>query len=53
MGINGYIPVSGSLGGVGQRTKKVIVDSGKNIHLMSRKELSERNARAAEMNETK
>ena len=33
MGINGYTPVPGTLGDVGQRTKKVIVDSSKNIHL--------------------
>lgn len=42
-----YIPVPGTLGDVGQRTKKSIVDSSKNIHLMSRKELIERNALAA------
>lgn len=41
-----YIPVSGSLGDVGTN-KRIIVDSSKNIHLMSRKELIERNARAA------
>ena len=42
-----YTPVPGTPGDVGQRTKKVIVDSSKNIHKMSRKELIERNARAA------
>lgn len=47
MGVNGYTPVPGTLGDVGQRTKKVIVDSSKNIHLMSRKELIERNDHAA------
>lgn len=34
-----YTPVPGTLGDVGQRTKKSIVDSSKNIHLMTRKEL--------------
>lgn len=47
MSENRYIPVPGALGDVGQRTKKSIVDSSKNIHLMTRKELIERNARAA------
>lgn len=47
MGVNGYTPVPGTLGDVEQRTKKSIVDSSKNIHLMTRKELIERNARAA------
>lgn len=47
MSENIYTPVPGTLGDVGQRTKKSIVDSSKNIHLMTRKELIERNARAA------
>lgn len=47
MSENIYTPVPGTLGDVGQRTKKVIVDGSKNIHLMTRKELIERNARAA------
>lgn len=46
---NGYIPVPGTLGDVGQRTKKVIVDSSKNIRLMTMRELRERNARVAKM----